>query len=155
MRRVKRSTRKSPVVKAAELAIAAPQVVAVRTARMLAAGSRPGAADRAELSRMSTEKVQAFWESMFAMGTQLVRTQQEYASSAAMRWWRLWTAPSLRAIGPLSHAMTALPRASGLIAGPTRRQRSRAVSKLVEAGLAPVHKRATANARRLGRVKTR
>jgi len=73
MRRVKRSTRKSPVVKAAELAIAAPQVVAVRTARMLAAGSRPGAADRAELSRMSTEKVQAFWESMFAMGTQLVR----------------------------------------------------------------------------------
>src|SRR5687767_7245116 len=63
MRRVKRSRKVGSVAKMAELAIAAPQVVAVRTARMLAAGVNPGAADRAEFSRMGTEKVQAFWES--------------------------------------------------------------------------------------------
>ena len=86
---------------------------------MLAAGAHPKAGDRAEFSRMHTEKVQAFWESMFAMGVQVVRTNQECARTAALQWWRLWTTP------------------------------------LFDAALTPVHKRATANARRLGRSKKR
>ena len=135
MRRAKSSRKAGAIVKAAELAIAAPQVVALRTARMLAAGANPGAADRAELTQMSTEKVQAFWESMFAMGTQIVRTQQEYATTAALQWWRLWTNPSWLV--------------------PTSRKRQSEMSKLVDAALTPVHKRATANARRLGRIKKR
>ena len=155
MRRIKSSRRKSPVVKAAELAIAAPQVVAIRTARMLAAGTRPGAADRAELSRMSNEKTQAFWESMLAMGTQVVRAQQEYTRTAVLQWWRLWTTAPLLGARPLLQAVTALPRASALLSSPTPRQRERAVSKLADAALTPVHKRATSNARRLGRVKKR
>lgn len=156
MRRVKRSRRAGSIAKAAELAIAAPQVVAIRTARMLAAGADPGAADRAEFSQMSTEKVHAFWESMFAMGAQMVRTNQEYARTAALQWWRLWTNPSwLSAYRPASQATASLPRAAGLIAVPTPRQRRRATSKLVNAALTPVHKRATANARRLGRIKKR
>lgn len=156
MRRVKRRRKAGSIAKAAELAMAAPQVVAIRTARMLAAGANPGAADRAEFSQMRTEKVEAFWESMFGMGAQIVRTNQEYARTAALQWWRLWTTPPrLVAYRPVSQAMASLPRAAVLIPGPTRRQRQRAVSKLVEAGLAPVHKRATANARRLGRIKKR
>ena len=145
MRRVKRSRRAGSIVKATELAIAAPQVVAIRTARMLAAGAHPGAADRAELSRMYTEKVQAFWESMFAMGAQVVRTNQDCARTAALQWWRLWTTPL--------HA--SLPRAAGVVTGTTPRRRQRAMSRLAEAALTPVHKRATANARRLGRSKKR
>ena len=155
MRRVKHSRKKSPVVKAAELAIAAPQVVAIRTARMLAAGTHPGAADRAEFSRMGTEKAQAFWESMLAMGTQVVRAQQEYSRTAALQWWRLWTTTPLLAARPLIQAVTALPRTAALIAIPTQGQRKRAMSKLVDAAITPVHKRATANARRLGRTKKR
>lgn len=148
MRRVKRSRRAGSIAKVAELAIAAPQVVAIRTGRMLAAGANPGAADRTEFSQMGKEKVQAF--------AQLVRTNQEYARTAALQWWRLWTTPWwLAAYRPVSQAMASLPRAAGLVPGPTRSQRQRAMSKLVEAGLTPVHKRATANARRLGRIKKR
>ena len=78
MRRKKRSTRTVTVSKLAQLAVAAPQVVAIRTSRMLAAGANPCAADRAEFSRMHTEKIQAFWESMFGM---------------SMQWWRLSMTP--------------------------------------------------------------
>jgi hypothetical protein len=143
-------------VKAAELAIAAPQVVAIRTARMLAAGANPSVADRAEFSRMGTEKVQAFGESMYAMGTQIARSNLEFARSAAWQWWRLWTTPWwVTAYRPLSQTMASLPRIAGLLPGPSQSQHQRAMTKLVEASLAPVHKRATANARRLGRTKKR
>jgi hypothetical protein len=74
----RRSTRTVTAVKLAQLAVAAPQVVAIRTSRMLAAGANPGAADRAEFSRMHTEKTQAFWESMVGM---------------SMQWWRLCLTP--------------------------------------------------------------
>jgi hypothetical protein len=156
MRRVKRSRKAESIAKVPELVMAAPQVAAIRTARMLAAGANPGAADRADFSRMGTEKVQAFWESMFAMGAQIARTNQEYARVTAMQWWRLWTTPSWIAISrPLSQAGTALPRTAGLVPGATRSRRQRAVSKLAEAGVTPVDKRATANSRRLARIKKR
>jgi hypothetical protein len=156
MRHVKRTRRAGAIAKAAELAMAAPQVVAVRSARMLAAAANPGTADRVELSRMCTEKVRAFWESVFAMNAQIVRSQQEYARAAALQWWRLWTTSLwLPAYRSGTQAIASLPRSAALTAGPTRRQRQRAIAKVVEAGLTPIHKRATANARRLGRVKKR
>jgi len=99
-----RRRRKSAAVKAFELSIAAPQVIAHRTARMLRAGPSPGARDRREFQRMGTEKVFAFWESMFAMG------------------WAAWSAPW-------------------------------SAAKIMEKGLAPLHRRTTANARRLRRRK--
>ena len=103
---------------------------------------------------MCTEKAQAFWESMFAMNAQVLRTQQEYVRSAALQWWRLWATPWWFAASPVAGAMASLPRVPGL-AGPTRRQRQRAIAKVMEAGLAPIHKRVTANARNLGRRKKR
>ena len=154
MRRIKRR-RTGSLAKVAELAMAAPQVAAIRTARMLAAGANPGADDRAEFSQMCTEKVQAFWESMFAMNAQVLKAQEEYTRTAALQWWRLWGTPWwLAASRPVAGAIASLPRVPGL-AGPTRRQRQRAIAKVLEAGLTPVHKRATANARRLGRIKKR
>ena len=156
MRRAKHRKKTGSIRKMAELAIAVPQVVATRTIRMLEAGAHPGVADRAEFSRMSTEKVQAFWESIFGMGTQMVRTNHELARAAALQCWRLWMTPWwLGAYRPAAQAMVTLPRAAALIAAPTRSQRQRAMSKLVEASLTPIHKRATANARRLGRGKKR
>ena len=157
MRRTKRHRKAGSIVKATELAIAAPQVVATRTARMLAAGTNPSAADRAEFSRMCTEKVQGFWESLFAMGAQTVRTNQEYASRAALHWWRLWTTPWwLASVTPGVHAVASLPRvAAALVSMPSAGQQKRAMSKLVASGLGPVHKRATKNARRLARTRKR
>jgi hypothetical protein len=103
-----------------------PQVVAMRTARMLAAGVNPSASDRREFQRMGNEKVLAFWESMNAMGLQMAKAQQEYALFAM----RNWTAPW---ITPWSIAASA--------------------SRVLEQGVAPLHKRASANARRLRRIK--
>jgi hypothetical protein len=155
MRRIKRRGRAGLVTKVAELALAAPQVVAIRSARMLAAGANPDARDRAEFNRMGPEKVAAFWESMFAMGRQLVTTQQEYARSAGVKWLRIWTTPWwLNAYRPFTQTAMSMP-ALAVLAVPTRRQRQRAAVKLVEKAVAPVHKRATANSRRLTRVKKR
>ena len=111
-RRRKRTSRKL-----AELSLLAPQVIALRSARMMAAGAFPSASDRRELERMGTEKVQAFWESMNAMAMQMT-----------LNWWRACAAPWTRNAG---------------------------FGKVMEQGLAPVHRRAKANARRLSRRRTR
>lgn len=80
--------------------------------------------DRREMERMGTEKVLAFWESMNAMGLQMTKANQEYALFAMRQWWSPWMTPL---------------------------QMAQAASKVLEKGLAPVHKRAAANARRLRR----
>ena len=146
MARTRHGRNAKTVSRMAELAVAAPQVVAVRTARMIAAGANPGAADRAEFSGMHTEKVQAFWESMSAMALQTIKTQQNYARDSALHWWRLWTTPWW-----LASNRTAATTASAVLAPPSAARRKRAASDLLAAGLGPVHKRATANARRLTR----
>lgn len=53
---------------ATELAVAVPQVVAHRLARLALAGPVPNARDRREFYTMGQEKVHAFWQSWFAMG---------------------------------------------------------------------------------------
>jgi len=105
----------------------APQVVALRTARMLTAGINPSARDRRELERMGTEKVLAFWESMNAMGLEMAKAQQQYALVAMRQWWSPWVSPW-----------------SAAAASATR---------VLEKGLGPVHRRASANARRLRRLR--
>jgi hypothetical protein len=115
-------------VKLAELSIAAPQVVALRAARMLAAGANPSARDRRELERMGTEKVLAFWESMNAMGVEMAKAQQQYALAAMRQWWSPW-------VSPWSAAASA--------------------TKVLEKGLGPVHRRASANVRRLRKPRRR
>ena len=121
-----RRRRHASFTKAAELSLVAPQVIAMRTARMLAAGANPSARDRREFQRMGNEKVLAFWESMNAMGLQVAKAQQEYALLAMRNWSAPW-------ITPWSMAVSA--------------------SRVLEQGLAPLHKRASANARRLRRIK--
>jgi hypothetical protein len=141
------------VTRMVELAVAAPQVIATRSARMLAAGANPSVADRAEFLKMWTEKGAAFWESLFAMGVQMTKVGQDYARSAALQWWRLWATPWwIAAMAPKAQSVA---RAAALLPMPSERQRKLAMSRLVDAGLGPIHKRATANARRLNRKRKR
>lgn len=145
---------RGPLVKAAELAIAAPQVVAIRTARMLAAGKNPSAKDRAEFSRMHTEKVQALGESIVGVGLQVARLNQECALRAAsesMRLWTSWCFSGFRAAA----AGYSRPAAAAVMRMPSVSRQTRAATRIAAAALAPIHKRATANARRLGQVKKR
>lgn len=108
------------------LSIAAPQVVAHRMGRM--AISTGSVADQAEFKRMGAEKVEAFVESWTAMWGAAWRAQQAMALQMVQS--------SLRAARPV---------------WPTQEALSRHVLDVMTDGLAPVHRRAAANAKRLGR----
>jgi hypothetical protein len=108
------------------LSLAAPLVVAHRVGRMAAAGSQPSARDRKEFALMGAEKVAAFYESWAAMGYAVLQAQQ-----------RLWAGIMFAPWGrpPSNQALT------------------QQTMRVLGAGLAPVHRRAVGNAKRLARKK--
>jgi hypothetical protein len=122
---------------AAELAWAVPQVVAHRLARIAGAGLKPTLRDRKEFARMVAEKHDAFGESWQAMAWQTLHAQQAFAAALARA---AMTVPSLRRKSAAHSLAEQLQRSALAVAGK---------------GLAPVHRRAVANAKRLGRTKLR
>jgi hypothetical protein len=136
MSRRRRSSYSSLALKSAELAFAAPQVVAHRLARMSVAGASPSARDRREFERMHTEKTSAFAESWLAMASATMLAQQAMAMSAVQSF---WSAP----LGGRRHGQAA------------RRRARQSALDIMSRGLAPVHRTAVANARRLARGKIR
>jgi hypothetical protein len=119
------------IVKAAELGFAAPQVIAHRVTRMAMAGVSPTTRDRQEFRRMATEKMAAFTESWTAMALETFRANQALTASF---WRSVW-----------------LPWLNGR-PSTTSHLHNAAVGVLGK-GIAPVHRRAVANARRLTRTK--
>jgi hypothetical protein len=121
---------------AAELAIAVPQVVAHRMTRMALAGPQPQSSDRREFKLMSDEKTAAFNESWIAMARQALAAQQALSLSMfdSLMWSPLRGLPS---------------------AGTVAKQMNNAAMGVLSQGMAPVHRRAVANARRLSRHKPR
>jgi hypothetical protein len=85
--------------------------------------------DRKELHLMGAEKVMAFGESWNAMMMQSVLEYQRVAISLAMSFWFPWASRR----SPFSSVMPAI----------------------LGAGLAPIHRRARANVRRLGKRRAR
>ena len=130
---------KTGLAKAVELSIAAPQVVALRTARLAADGR-----GHAEWLRMGTEKVQAFQESAIVMGFQLWRTNAEWPLVAMRQWWLFWqNAWRWHPFGMLQSQLV------------TQRTLGRSAAAVVDKGLAPAHRRVRSNLRRLSRAKKR
>jgi len=121
-------------LKLMELAMAVPQVVAHRVSRMALAGPTPSARDRREFGRMGSEKVAAFQESWMAMFMHAAMAQQRLALS----WWRMLAWPWTGAGG---HDLLG--------------EAGRAGQAVLHKGLLPVHRRAVANARRLGKTPLR
>ena len=118
----------------AALAFAVPEVIAHRSLRLWLSGNAPSPRDRAELYRMSAEKIAAFHESWNAMFLELLRANVELALSSM--WWPWSAAMSKRLPSRLS--------AHG----------QRALGAMIGAGLAPVRRRAVANAKRLRRARS-
>lgn len=122
-----------------ELAGAVPQVIAHRVGRMMSAGPIPNARDQQEFYRMGAEKVAAFGESWLAMGAQTVAAQQKFAMWWMQTWWKValggWTNP---------------PSLNHLSSGANQRFFD-SMLDVAARGMAPVHRRAVANARRLRR----
>ena len=123
--------------KTAELALAVPQVVAHRLLRMAHAGPHLSARDRKEFARMIAEKNSAFAESWSAMSQQLLQSQRTFAEALA-------NAAAMRRPKPDSASAHAFAE-----------QLQRAALAVVGKGLAPVHRRAVANAKRLARTRLR
>lgn len=133
-----RSTRKAKSInlKAAELAVAVPQVVAHRLARMAISGPTLSERDRKEFNRMVAEKNSAFAEAWQAMATQSLRANQALAKFFLRSIW----SPSLRS-KPTVAKVAAQLQSAGL--------------GVIGKALAPVHRKAVANAKRLARTKLR
>lgn len=129
-RRIRRS--KSLAVQTAELGLAVPQVIAHRIARIMIAGGSPSARDRRELHRMGTEKILAANEAWNAMAIQAVLENQKLAISFMQSLCSPW-------VRRQSAAM----------------QLSNAALDVLGKGIAPLRRRAVANARRLGRIRRR
>lgn len=124
------------MTRSAELAFVAPQVIAHRLSRMALAGPAPSARDRREFHRMVAEKPFAFGQAWTAMAIEAARAQQAVALSL---WRSFWVPAPFR------------PMTSRRAAG----QLNRALLGIAGKGLAPVHRAATTNARRLARTRLR
>ncbi|MDN3922438.1 polyhydroxyalkanoate granule-associated phasin [Roseateles violae] len=116
----------------AELALVAPQVIAHRVGRMIAAGHQPTPRDRAEFNRMGSEKFAAFTTAWIAMGLRAWQLQQQIGLALLRSWWTPW-AWSRPGASPLP----------GLLSG--------GVLSIAGKGIAPLHATASANLRRLSR----
>ncbi|MEO7742079.1 MAG: hypothetical protein ABIR98_04015 [Usitatibacter sp.] len=123
MKRISTRGQRAIARRLTEVAFAVPQVVAHRACRM--ASDRPSASDRRELNRMVSEKAAAFSEAWLAMSMQAMRVNLA------------WSTGFLRSpLAPMSAS-----RANA------------AMLSVFGAGLAPVHRRAVANAKRLARAR--
>ena len=129
-------THRSLAVQATELALAVPQVVAHRMTRMALAGPVPSARDRKEFERMVAEKNAAFAASWSAMGLHAMRANQALAASFLGSF---LIAPRGGRPSPAASVLAMHQAALGVLG----------------AGVAPVHRKAVANAKRLGRTKLR
>lgn len=109
----------------AALALAVPQVVSHRMGRMALAGPQPSARDQREFMRMGHEKTAAFFESWWAMGWQVMRLQQQAWMSMFGVGRSPWTGQGAQ----------------------------RAMAGILGTGLAPVSRRAVANAKRLSKTR--
>lgn len=122
--------------KTRELSVAAPQVVAHRAARLALASPRLTPRDRKEFFGMVAEKQLAFAQSWLAMLTEAARINERVALSAFRT--TAW---------PWSLSSTSL--AAGV------RQVHGSALAVASKGLAPVHRKAVANAKRLARTTLR
>jgi hypothetical protein len=132
----RRSATRSLATKAAELAFAVPQVVAHRVARMALSGPTLSPRDRKEFELMVAEKNTAFGESWSAMAAQAALANQALAASFFRSF--------------LSVAGGNRPSAAASAA-----ELHKAALGVLGKGLAPVHRKAMANAKRLARTKLR
>lgn len=127
---------RSLATKAAELAFAVPQVVAHRVTRMALSGPRLSLRDRKEFERMVAEKNAAFGESWQAMAAQAAVAHQQLAAS-------------------FFRSFLAVARGRTPSAAASAAQLHKAALGVLGKGLAPVHRKATANAKRLARTRLR
>ena len=128
-RRARKS--KSLAVKSMELATAVPQVVAHRVIRIALAGPSLSDRDHREFQMMVNEKQAAFAQAWIDMATQAFRANQAIMATVIHSFFM-----------PFSHKRPSVAS-----------QMQAAATGVLGKGLAPFHRKAVANARRLAKTK--
>lgn len=129
IRRTRKS--KSIVVKSMELAMAVPQVVAHRVTRMALVGPKLSERDRREFQMMVNEKNAVFAQAWGDMAVQALRANQAFTASVLCSFFTLSSYKKLSAASQVQNA----------------------AMRVLGKGLAPVHRKAVSNARRLAKTK--
>ena len=140
--------------KMAEMSVASASVIGHRTNRLAKAGATPDADDRSEFARMGSEKIEAGIESVAALGrrgtaTHIDRSARTFGltfQSTAALMSLYGSQNSSQFFARQARLMRTLTQLTGSAA-----DLSSSTAKLATLGLAPVHSRAVANAKRLGR----
>ena len=140
--------------KTGEMMLASAQVVQHRTGRMAAAGAMPSARDRREFALMGQEKIEAGVESASAMASQMT-TMNPWLGALAVKH-MMTGAAAVMSLAASRTARQAMVRRAKLVrtmtqSAATTAQLSGAAARLAQRGLKPIHSRATANAKRLGK----
>src|SRR5690242_18846957 len=126
---------KSLTIKSMELALSVPQVFAHRVARMALAGPRLTDRDRKEFQIMLQERHAAFAEAWSDMAMPAFRANQALTASMLSFYFT-----------PFSYTRAAASAAAHV---------QNAAIDVLDKGLAPIHRKAVLNARRLAKTKLR
>ena len=141
--------------KTGEMMLASMHVIRHRSNRMLAAGSSPNTADQREFALMGKEKVAAAAESAQAMAFAWLRFNQQFAAiafrqifmgAAAIR-----SLATSRTPGQSVAHQTRLFHDTMTHSAVAISQLSKSAAHVAQRGLQPIHSRATANSKRLGK----
>jgi hypothetical protein len=140
--------------KTGEMMLASAQVIHHRTGRMAAASAKPSARDRREFALMGQEKIEAGVESASAIAAQMM-TMNPLLGPRAFKH-MMASAAVVMSLAASRTAGQAMARHAKLVrtmtqSAATTAQLSGAAGRLAQRGLKPIHSRATANAKRLGK----
>jgi len=140
--------------KIGEMSMASAQVIAHRTTRMAISGPLPSTRDRQEFSRMGQEKVEAATQSAQAIAAQMAALSGTIGTRAFSHWMSgsaaLMSLAASRSVGQFVTRQAKLAQAMSRSAN-TAFELADSTARLAGHGLKPIHARATANARRLGK----
>jgi len=139
---------------ALEMMLASAQVIGHRTGRMALAGPVPNARDRREFALMGQEKIEAGAQSAQAMVAHMMTLGQPWGALAFRHLLQnsaaFMSLASSRTPSQLIARQAALARTLGQSAI-SMADVSKNATKLAYRGLKPIHAKATANAKRLGK----
>ena len=134
--------------------MASAQVIGHRTKRMVMSGPLPNKRDRREFSLMGQEKMEAASESVQAMAKHMMTVNQQIGAQVVGH--ILAGATDMLSLATSRTAGEAMARQAKMIRTLARgaasaSQLSTSSARLTQRGLKPIHSRATANAKRLGK----
>lgn len=141
-------------MRSSEMMLASAQVVSHRTQRMMNAGVVPSAKDQTEFALMGQEKVEAASESVMAMTHYMMGLNQQMGLKFAEQMFK--SSSDLMSLATSTTPAQAISRHSKLMSSLSdcvvqAADMSQSAAELTSRAMKPVHSRAMANAKRLGK----